>query len=154
MEQVTIRRMVLSDLDQVMGIEEASFSSPWSHASFIHEIAQNPRAVYIVAVRGDRIVGYAGMWVIFDEGHITNVAVHPQHRRTGIARMLLAELTGIGCAQGVLRYTLEVRVSNIPAQTLYIDIGFRVAGTRKRYYQDNNEDAYIMWLDTAQEKSE
>lgn len=150
MDQPAIRRMALTDLDRVMEIEKASFSSPWSHASFAHEILQNPRAVYMVAVLDGEVVGYAGMWVIFDEGHITNVAVHPNHRRTGIARRLLTTLIEIGCAQGAVRYTLEVRLSNIPAQTLYNDMGFRVTGTRKRYYQDNDEDAYIMWLDTSQ----
>lgn len=145
MESLILRRMELSDLEQVLAIENDAFSSPWSHSSFVHELVQNPRALYLVAESDGRVVGYAGMWVIFDEGHITNVAVHSAHRRSGVARKLLAALAEQGAFLGVDRYTLEVRVSNIPAQTLYGSIGFRIAGTRKQYYQDNNEDAWIMW---------
>lgn len=150
MNDLVIRRMSATDLDEVMEIESASFTSPWSPASFMHELLQNPRAFYLVAARGGRVVGYAGMWLIIDEGHITNIAVHPDHRRTGVAKSLIASLAEAGCSQGIKRYTLEVRVSNTPAQTLYRRIGFKPSGIRKGYYLDNHEDALIMWWDPAE----
>lgn len=150
MDDLVIRRMSTADLDEVMKIEETSFTSPWSLASFMHELLQNPRALYLVAIRGGRVVGYAGLWMIIDEGHITNIAVHPDHRRTGVAQKLIARLAETGCSHGIKRFTLEVRVSNTPAQTLYDRIGFKPAGVRKGYYLDNHEDALIMWWDPAE----
>lgn len=150
MDDLVTRRMSTADLDEVMEIEEASFTSPWSLASFMHELLQNPRALYLVATSGGRVVGYAGLWLIIDEGHITNIAVHPDYRRTGVAQRLIATLAEIGCSQGIKRFTLEVRVSNTPAQTLYNRIGFKPAGIRKGYYLDNHEDALIMWWDPAE----
>ncbi|MBE3577159.1 MAG: ribosomal protein S18-alanine N-acetyltransferase [Limnochordales bacterium] len=137
--------MRLRDLDQVLRIERLSFSSPWSRAAFLSELLENDRARYIVARIGDQVVGYTGMWIVIDEGHITNVAVHPHWRNRGIATQLLGALEEIARANGVRRMTLEVRKSNVVAHTLYEKLGFRDAGIRRAYYRDNNEDAIIMW---------
>ena len=86
---VTVVPMTVADLDQVLAIENIAFSSPWSRNSFLYELMENKRAVYLTAKEADRVVGYTGMWVIFDEGHITNLAVHPDFRRQGIGGALL-----------------------------------------------------------------
>jgi len=98
-----------------------------------------------VAEVGGLVVGYSGMWVILDEGHITNVAVHPEHRGKQIAESLLLELIKAGVVRGVRRVTLEVRPSNRAALNLYNRLGFVSAGRRKGYYSDTGEDAIIMW---------
>lgn len=144
-EPVSIEPMRLRDLDQVLRIERLSFSAPWSRAAFLSELLENDRARYFVARIGDQVVGYTGMWIIIDEGHITNVAVHPHWRNRGIATQLLDALDDVARANGVRRMTLEVRKSNIVAHTLYEKLGFRDAGIRRAYYRDNNEDAIIMW---------
>jgi ribosomal-protein-alanine N-acetyltransferase len=136
-----------SDLDQVMLIEHASYLTPWSRGSFEREISENSTATYVVAEQDDQICGYAGMWVLLDEGHVTNIAVHPEHRRRGLGTALLRELARRAGSLGVLHLTLEVRPSNQGAQRLYEGLGFVARGRRKRYYSDTGEDAIIMWLD-------
>ncbi len=91
------------------------------------------------------VCGYIGMWLIVDEGHITNLAVHPAYRRRGIGRLLLKSLIQAGKRYGLRRLTLEVRRSNLAAQKLYMEFGFTTVGVRSRYYLDNHEDALIMW---------
>ena len=142
---MTVTPMTIGDLKGVLAIENAAFCNPWSRNSFLYELQENQRAVYLVAREDDRVVGYTGMWVIFDEGHITNLAVHPGYRRRGVGTRLLDELTSVAKARRVSRLTLEVRVSNIGAQSLYAKHGFVNCGIRNRYYRDNNEDAIIMW---------
>jgi len=92
-----------------------------------------------------KVVGYAGMWLILDEAHITNVAVHPGYRRNKIGRSLMLEIIRRAALMGINRMTLEVRPSNAPARRLYTALGFEERGLRKRYYTDTNEDAIIMW---------
>src|SRR5687767_12013717 len=92
-----------------------------------------------------RIVGFAGMWSMFDEAHITTIGVEPEMRGRGLGELLLIALADEAVRRGADWLTLEVRVSNVPAQALYRKYGFTVQGVRKRYYSDNNEDAYIMW---------
>lgn len=145
---VRFRAMKPQDLDEVMAIECLSYLTPWSRSAFDREIADNVTAEYIVAEAPDgSVYGYAGMWVLVDEGHITNVAVHPNFRRQGIATALLREMARRGKLRGVERLTLEVRPSNNVAQSLYARLGFVARGVRKRYYSDTGEDAIIMWLD-------
>ena len=98
-----------------------------------------------MAKTATKVVGYVGMWVILDEGHITNLAVDPAYRRKGIGRALLEHLITEGKKRGVRFLTLEVRSSNLVAQQLYRKLGFYEAGVRPGYYQDNQEDAIIMW---------
>jgi len=132
-------------IDDIIVIEKLSFTIPWTKNAFLHELQNNKFAVYLSAKMGDRIVGYAGMWKIFDEGHITNVAVHPEFRRMGIGSMLLERLINLAKRDGITKMTLEVRQSNKAAQALYKKYGFKAAGIRKEYYADNGEDAVIMW---------
>jgi len=144
--QIAVAPMCVEDLADVLEIENASFSTPWSRDSFLHELLENERAVYLVAkdVLG-KVAGYVGMWVIFDEGHITNVAVHPLFRNRGIGSLLLTRLAEVCREHDVKFLTLEVRRSNLAAQNLYYKHGFVHMGVRRRYYLDNNEDALIMW---------
>jgi [ribosomal protein S18]-alanine N-acetyltransferase len=93
------------------------------------------------------IIGFAGLWLMVDEAHITTIAMHPDHRRMGLGEFMLVSLIDIAYQIGAKWVTLEVRVSNYPAQNLYRKYGFREAGLRHRYYSDNNEDALIMWTD-------
>lgn len=132
-------------LDGVLAIERSSFPTPWSRASFLNELYTNNYAFYYVCLWENKVVGYAGMWIILDEAHITNIAVHPDFRRCGIGELLLDTLIKEAVKLGAERMTLEVRISNIPAQRLYEKKGFVRSGIRKGYYTDNREDAIIMW---------
>ena len=105
----------------------------------------NKAALYFCAVTGGKAVGYAGMWKVFDEGHITNIAVHPEFRNAGVGSALIEALISAAKENGITSLTLEVRKSNLPALALYRKYGFRECGIRKSYYTDNNEDAIIMW---------
>lgn len=145
MSDATTRPMCLADIDRLVPIELASFSVPWSR-NMLEDELYNDKAYYLVAEYQGQVAGYAGMWQIFDEGHITNIAVDPAFRRRGIGSLLLDDLIAHARAQGIQALTLEVRVSNAPAISLYESKGFIAEGRRKRYYSDNNEDALIMWL--------
>ncbi|HHY47820.1 MAG TPA: ribosomal protein S18-alanine N-acetyltransferase [Firmicutes bacterium] len=142
-----IRPMEPEDLDRVVEIERASFPTPWSWHAFMSELYQNSRSCYLVAVVDGQVVGYVGSWVILDEAHVTNLAVHPDWRRRGIGEALMRALAEVCSARQVKRMTLEVRVSNVGAQRLYDKLGFVKVGIRRGYYHDNREDAIIMWKD-------
>ena len=144
MNDAEIRFMRLKDIDAVAEIEEATFARPWSRESFRQEVTRNAVARYLVAEEDGKILGYAGAWVILDESHITNIAVREDARGRGIGRKLTAELLQILSNLGACYATLEVRVSNLRAQNLYKSLGFVSVGKRKRYYEDNNEDAFLM----------
>jgi ribosomal-protein-alanine N-acetyltransferase len=141
---VIIHRMSDEDLEQVAALESRCFSIPWTRGMLEEELS-NDRALYLVAATGARIVGYAGAWLICDEGHITNIAVDSDVRRKGVGRLLLAALLEGMQGAGVTAATLEVRRGNSPAIALYSSFGFIVEGVRRGYYADNNEDALIMW---------
>lgn len=146
--QVTTRDMVLNDVDKVVSIENQCFPTPWSPYAFCCEILDNTFANYLVLVNGENpedILGYAGMWVILDEAHVTNIAIDPQYRGKRLGEFLLLSLIERALKKGATAITLEVRVSNASALKLYEKIGFTKEGIRKGYYQDNNEDAIIMW---------
>ena len=145
MEDIEIVGMELEHVDEVMIVENLSFSIPWSKEAFIQEVTANKFAVYVVALINGSVVGYAGMWKVCDEGHITNVAVHPEFRKSGIGSKLIEGLIEAAIEEGVKSLTLEVRKGNLPAQALYKKYGFESAGIRKGYYADNGEDAIIMW---------
>jgi ribosomal-protein-alanine N-acetyltransferase len=137
----------IEHINDIMTVENLSFSIPWSRDAFIEEITRNKFAIYISAKLDDKVVGYGGMWKVIDEGHITNIAVHPEFRGNKIGSALLEELLTIAKNEGINKLTLEVRKSNLVAQKLYSKFGFLVEGMRKGYYSDNNEDALIMWKD-------
>lgn len=142
---IEVVKTCVDHIDDILIVEKLSFKTPWSKGSFIGEIRRNKFAVYFSAKAGESIVGYAGMWVICGEGHITNVAVHPEYRRIGIGSRLIEALIAAARNQNIESMTLEVRKSNIAAQTLYRKYGFIEKGIRRSYYSDNNEDAVIMW---------
>ncbi|HHY97263.1 MAG TPA: ribosomal protein S18-alanine N-acetyltransferase [Firmicutes bacterium] len=143
--QVKIRAMRAEDLNDVVEIERLSFPTPWSRYAFLSELYQNSRSCYLVAELDGRVVGYVGTWLILDEAHITNLAVHPDFRKRGIAHSLMLLLFDICRSKQIRRMTLEVRATNFPAQRLYEKLGFVKVGVRRGYYHDNNEDAIIMW---------
>ncbi len=148
---VVYRCMTVDDIPLVQLVERKCFTTPWSRNIFVSEVAQNDNAIYFVAVVGERIVGFAGIWIILDEGHITNIGVDPAFQRQGIGQGLMDNLTQAAVARGVVALTLEVRVSNTKAQALYNKLGFVPSGIRKEYYQDDKEDALIMWRELGEE---
>ncbi|HYE77796.1 MAG TPA: ribosomal protein S18-alanine N-acetyltransferase [bacterium] len=142
-----VRAMVEADLHRVMEIERQVYSAPWSRAVFLQDLTCNALSRYVVAEQEGEILGYAGIWVFEQIGHITTVAVDPVYQRRGIGGVLLEAVMALGRAEGVVRFTLEVRVSNKGAQEMYKRHGYYAVGVRPRYYQDNKEDALIMWTD-------
>ena len=140
-----VRQAEEKDIKPMAEMDILCFSAPWSEVSFEKEIKENHLAFYIVAEVDGSMVGYAGLWCIVDEGHITNVAVHPDYRRKGIGEALVSVLLEHTIKSGILSHTLEVRASNEAAISLYTKFGFQPAGLRKNYYEDNGEDAIIMW---------
>lgn len=145
MTEIVFRKMVEADIDHVVAVENASFSSPWARQSFCEEL-ENKLAYYLLATSGDAVIGYVGMWIIIDEAHITNVAVLPSHRRLGIGEAMMQEALVVAKSKGACAMTLEVRASNLAAKNLYEKLGFKPSGVRKNYYEDTQEDAIIMWL--------
>jgi len=139
-----VRRLAYSDLPAVIAIERRSFPTPWSLAMFVLELSK-PSGICLAATAGDDLLGYLVCSRYDQVWHLMNVAVAPEHRRAGIASRLIDRLVDEG--GGALPFTLEVRVSNQTAIAMYERLGFRSAGVRPRYYQDNGEDALIMWLD-------
>ena len=141
---LAVEPMRLADVADVLEIERLSFSSPWPAYAFEQELTANRLAHYLVARLDGRVVAFGGIWLMVDEAHITTFGVHPDHRRQGIGRRLLLRLAELAIALGSARMTLEVRVSNTPAQDLYRSFGFRVVGRRIAYYSDDGEDALVM----------
>ena len=129
---------------EVFEIECLSFSSPWSINALKDELL-NSAARYVVAIKDEKVLGFGGMWLILDEAHITNIAVHPEYRNLKLGSLILESLIGVGEKEGTLAMTLEVRVSNINAQKLYSKYNFISKGRRKAFYPDNKEDCLIMW---------
>lgn len=150
--RVALDAMRLDDIPRVVEIEQQSFPTPWPRDAYTHELAENRLAAYIVARADDQIVGYAGMWVILDEAHITTIAVDPLYRGQHIGERLLLGLIDAALARNARWMTLEVRKSNVAAQALYKKYSFREIGVRKGYYSDNREDAIVMWTGNLQER--
>lgn len=143
-EDLQVVRMALADLPQVLEIEHLSYPTPWSRRAFVSELTENAYAHYLAAKSGSRLLGYVGMWLVLDEAHITNVAVHPASRHQGVGRLLMETAIHLTEEHGCRTTTLEVRRTNQVAQSLYRSLGFQVTGVRKGYYTDNGEDALIM----------
>ena len=138
-------RMCPEDLDEVLAIERASFTMPWSRGAFLYEIQQNRVArCWVGRLDNGPVAGYLCLWEVADELHITNVAVRPSLRRHGVARALLGSVLDDGRRRGFKVVVLEVRPSNRHALTLYESFGFRVVGRRRGYYYDTGEDALVM----------
>ncbi|MGB8955028.1 MAG: ribosomal protein S18-alanine N-acetyltransferase [Tumebacillaceae bacterium] len=141
------RRMVLSDIDRVMEIEPLCFTAPWSREAYYAELTQNHFARYMVAELAGEVIGYGGMWVIIDEAHVTNIAIHPDYQGRNYGERLMLTMIAQALSHGVRHMTLEVRVSNRTAQKLYEKMGFARQSIRQGYYTDNNEDAIVMWAE-------
>ncbi len=158
-----VEPMTLDDLDQVMEIEHLAFPAPWSVRAYRFELTENEQSTMLVVrpaisrpgllaalaqrlrdSRLPRVLGYGGFWLLVDEAHICTIAVHPEWRGRGLGELLLLSLLQRGQRLGACRATLEVRVSNLSALGLYHKVGFQIVSLQKRYYADNQEDAYIM----------
>ena len=145
--RLVIEPMRVADLSAVHDIERRSFSTPWPPHAYRTEIETNRLATYLVVRAGRVVVGYAGMWLMADEAHITTFAVDPLWRRRRIGERLLLAMLDLAISRQAREVTLEVRLSNVPARRLYEKYGFRPVGLRPNYYSDNGEDALIMTTD-------
>ena len=147
----TIEPMRRRHVGQVLAIERASYPKPWSATVFhdeLDQVAAGHRTTSSPGI-GRTVVGYGGLMFVADEAHVTNIAVHPDHRRAGIATRLLGELADVAIGRGCAAWTLEVRASSTGAQELYRTFGFAPAGIRARYYE-GTEDAIVMWCHDIQ----
>ena len=145
MNNIKIEKMTPSHIKAVYNISALSFHAPWSEKSLENELLNNTYARYFVAKCDDTLVGYGGIWIIIDEAHITNIAVHPEFRGMGIGNKILEALIEECKIEFIPSLTLEVRVSNSIARKMYKTYGFIEEGVRKKYYQDTGEDGIIMW---------
>ncbi len=141
---LTVSPMRRRHLPDVLAIEGQVYPRPWTSRLFEDELERSGR-IYLVARLGATVVGYAGVLMIADDGHIATIAVDPAWQRHGVARCLLVELVREARELGANQLTLEVRVTNRGAQNLYRSLGFAPGGARKAYYADNGEDALVMW---------
>ena len=141
---IHFRTLLPEDAEGVARVERESFPTPWSREDFWRE-ASNDFACYIVALDDMEIIGFAGCWISFEEAQVTNIALTSAQRGRGLGKVLMAKLMRAAGERGAERMTLEVRPSNTPALRLYEGLGFAAIGVRKKYYQDNDEDAILMW---------
>jgi [ribosomal protein S18]-alanine N-acetyltransferase len=142
----TIDLMCLEDTKRVAELDTKCFPTPWSLGAYMTEV-HNPSAYYIVVRADDSIIGYAGMWLIMDEAHITTIGVDPEFRGQKIGEHMLLNLLEEAMHRSARRATLEVRKNNFVAQNLYTKYKFRTVAVRKGYYTNNHEDALVMWID-------
>ncbi len=140
------RKMTLADLAQVVAIDQVSFSLPWPQRSFQFELTDNPASRCWVAELDGRVVAMLVGWLIVDELHVATIATHPDFRRQGIGRDLLAHGLRAAKAEGALTSFLEVRESNLTALEMYRKFGYVESGRREHYYNDNGEAAILMTL--------
>jgi [ribosomal protein S18]-alanine N-acetyltransferase len=141
---IVIQRMQNEDVERVAELDRKCFPTPWTVSAYYTEV-HNPSAFYIVARVDGLIVGFAGMWVIMDEAHITTIGVDPDYRGRKIGERMLVHLLDESIHRGARRATLEVRRHNLVAQNLYNKYAFQIVAVRKGYYSNNNEDAFVMW---------
>jgi len=154
MIDLRIEMMKMADLDDVMKIEEKAFSMPWSRWMFERELLYKENSHFLIAGSGGKLIGYIGFWMAPDEAHIVTIAVRSDFQRRGIGRILIASALSLAVSLGAIRATLEVRVTNLRAQSLYNKLGFEIVAIRKRFYSDTGEDAYVMWLRDVKDKLE
>lgn len=145
---IKIEEMTADDVQAVFEIEEETYGAHhWSKDSFYSEVSNNIARYYVAKDINNKVVGYIGSWFIIEEAHITNISVSPKFRQKSIGEALLYHLLNQAYKEMIKYITLEVRVSNEPAINLYKKYSFASLGCRKNYYQDNNEDALIMWTE-------
>lgn len=143
---VILREALRSDIEGIYEIERACFSTPWSKEALLDDLEVEDK-LYLVAeaeAEAGKIIGYAGSWLVLDEGQITNIAIHPEYRRAGYGAKMTRKLTQMLHKRGMKHIFLEVRVSNIAAQAMYRRLGFTAVGVRKQFYSDPIEDGLIM----------
>lgn len=143
---MTVRRATIEDAKEIFAIEMECFSVPWSLDSIEAELVNEDKKLYYVIEDTNGVVGYAGAWLVYDEGQITNIAIRPSARRQGFGAKLTSALIEECFKRGMHEIFLEVRISNLSALSLYRQLGFTVKGMRKNYYSEPKEDAYIMSL--------
>ncbi len=143
--EVTIAPMRRRHLRAVLRIEQEVYPRPWSMGLFMSELTYHGGRVYLVARVGATVVGYGGLMLVAEDGHVTTLAVDPRWHRHKLGTRLLHALATAAVARGARNLTLEVRAGNEAAQALYRSFGFAPAGVRKGYYVETNEDAIIMW---------
>lgn len=143
---MTVRRATIVDAKEIFAIEMECFSVPWSLDSIETELLNEDNKLYYVVEDANGVVGYAGAWLVYDEGQITNIAIRPSARRQGFGAKLTSALIEECFKRGMHEIFLEVRISNLSALSLYRKLGFTVKGMRKNYYSEPKEDAYIMSL--------
>ena len=148
MSELMIRPIREEDVSQIHEIEKACFAMPWSEESILHDVKENVVARWLVLDdREGNVLAYAGMWFVLDEAHVCNVAVRPDCRGRGYGKRIFQALIDLAMENSMAMITLEVRRSNVVAQNLYHACGMLDVGYRKRYYEDNKEDALIMYRD-------
>lgn len=143
--KINLCSMNESHIDGVLEISNLSFHMPWSRESIENELKNNLAHYVIAQDENGKVIGYGGIWIVVDEGDITNIAVHPDYRGQHIGSMILKEMIRVCAHKNVTAMTLEVRKSNIAAQNLYKKFGFIAEAVRPKYYEDNDEDAILMW---------
>jgi len=141
---LSIRKMMLKDLNEVYKIEEESYTHPWDKLEFVKELKGNKFAHYFVCLMDNKIMGFLGMWIVFEEAHITNIAISHPYRKRGIGSTCIDFAESFAKSKGAQRIILEVRKSNKEAIDLYLKKGFNYASIKKNYYLDNFEDAFEM----------
>lgn len=150
MAQEIIRPMERTDVNRVHEIECTCFRSPWSKLALLGEL-RNEVAHYLVMEVDGVICGYGGMWVLFEEAHVTNVAIMPDYRGAGRGKRLMLAMMRHAVKRGAEKMTLEVRESNLVAQKLYAGLGFEQNGIRPGYYSDTGEGAKLLWNNDIQQ---
>lgn len=145
---IILRKMALDDIEQVLAIDRMSFSLPWPERSFRFDLTDNPASRCWVAEIDGKVAGMIVAWLIVDEVHVATIATHPDFRRRGIAKKLLAHTLQHLREEGAQSSFLEVRASNFAAQEMYRKFGYEETGVRPRYYKDNDEDALLMTLES------
>ena len=146
----TIRKMTLEDIPVVIDLDHKSFSLPWPERSFRFEVTENEASRCWVAELDGKVVGMIVVWLIVDEAHVATIATHPDFRRQGIAKRLLAHALRHLSEEGARSSFLEVRAGNLAAQEMYRKFGYEESGRRRRYYSDNDEDAILMTLNSLE----
>lgn len=139
-----IRKMDIDDLKRVVALEEQLFTSAWRESDFLYEILQNDFSLNYVLEDEEYIIGYVGVWIMYEQAQITTIGIDPKYQRRGLGRELMKTVMDIATQQGCEMMSLEVRISNHKAISLYESLGFQNVSIRKDYYKDNHEDAYLM----------
>jgi ribosomal-protein-alanine N-acetyltransferase len=147
-QQLTLEPMREPDVPTVQEIEREIFSTPWPRNAYYRELSSRNSAYYVVLRTDTEIIGYGGMWRMYDEAHVTTIGVRRDLQHSGYGRIIFAGLVQAAYDMGAKWVTLEVRTSNENAIKMYEGFGFKVIGRRRGYYTDNGEDAIVMWSDS------